>query len=965
MNKPQNKPTYPLSQSKGLKIALLNINSLKKHIDELRIAAPDLALDILAINETKLDKTYSDGQLMIEGYNLIRRDRDSRGGGVCFYVRDSINFARKSELEDDNLELLALEIKNPNSLPFLVLTWYRPPNFDLQYFDNFRNLLQNIDNKYDEIFILGDLNCNLLANPLGSHTSCLKDLLDEFQMEQIIKEPTRVTENHSSLIDHIITNAKHKIIKSGVYPMSISDHNLVYLIRKQGIPRGNPRIIETRNFKRFNQKKFINEIAAAQWPDTTGLNDVNEFWVTWKNAFVNIVDKHAPRIRLKIRNKPSPWITPEIKSKMHERDFLKKKASQTNLAQDWSKYKKCKNSTNKQVAKTKKKYYRDQIAKFSDNSRKTWKTLNDIRGKKSKSTEIREIKESPSVAKLTTDSNQIAEVLNIHFSEIASKLASKIDNNVNMSINTDPLCFIRPVNSVFTFVMINPERVFKLLQTLDVSKAIGLDGIPNNLLKIAAPYIYRSLTNLFNLSLKTNTFPCEFKIAKVCPIFKSGDRDDANNYRPISITPTIARIFEKVIFEQLTEYLNHNNLIDVHQSGFRSIHSTLTALLDLTNDWSFNIDRKMINGAVFLDLQKAFDTVDHNVLLMKLKRYGFDPDSTKWFSSFLTNRQQRCAANGTLSTTRSLTHGVPQGAILGSVLFLIYINDLPNCLDYSTPRLYADDTTLTFSDCDTPALKNQMKSDLDQVALWLRANKLTLNVLKSEFMLIGSRQRLSTNDTVSMNLAIDGVPLKRCNETKCLGVIIDEHLNWKSQIESIIKKVTIGLCTLKSIKSLINRDNMIKVYKATIEPYFDYCSLVWDGIDATLTNKLQILHNRAARIITGSPYLTVRTNDMFKQLNWKKLYQRRLKQKAIMMFKVVNGLAPPYLIDMFSKKQSSKTYGLRGSIKDLQLPKVRTDYYKTSFAFTGAKLWNSLPNRIKEQETLKSFNKELEKYDFQ
>ena len=942
-------------------MSLLNINSLKKHIDELRISILDLKIDILAINETKLDKGYSDGQFAINGYNLVRRDRDSRGGGVCFYIRDSINFARKSEFEDDFLEMIALEIKNPCSSPFLVLTWYRPPNLETQCFDKFRYLLQNIDSKYEEIFILGDLNCNLLANPLGAHTLCLMDLLSEFQLQQVIDKPTRVTPNHKSLIDHVITNATHKIINFGVHPLSISDHNLVFVVRKQGIPRGNPRIIETRNFKRFDKTNFINDIAAAQWPAPSDrYKSVNEVWAAWKNVFLDIVDKHAPSIKLKIRNKPSPWITPEIKTKIQERDFLKKKASKSNLPSDWTSYKKKKNSINKLIVKTKKKYYQDQIAKFSDNSRKTWKTLNDLRGKKSNSTEIREMKVSSSGTS-TTDSNEIAEVLNSHFSEVAARLASKIENTED-SIN--PSTFTKVCHSDFTLSQISSERVLKLLQTLDVSKAIGLDGIPNNLLKIAAPYIYRSLTDLFNFSLKTKTFPCEFKTAKVCPIFKSGDRDDANNYRPISITPMIARIFEKTVYEQLSEYLNDNNLIDAHQSGFRSIHSTLTALLDLTNDWSYNIDRKMINGAVFLDLQKAFDTVDHDILLDKLKCYGFSPDCLEWFVSYLGNRHQRCSINGTLSTARFLTHGVPQGTILGPVLFLIYINDLPNCLDYSTPRLYADDTTLTFSDCDMAMLQHQMTNDLQQITKWLRVNKLTLNVLKSEYMLIGSRQRLSTLDQSSMSLSVDGLPLKRCTEAKCLGVLIDEHLTWKKHIESITCKVSMGLRTLKTIKPFLNRDCLIKVYKATIEPYFDYCSLVWDSIDTTLTNKLQVLQNRAARIITGASYLTVRTSDMFEQLNWEKLSERRMRQKAIMMFKIVNGMAPPYLVDMFSRKHSNKLYHMRGSNQDLQLPKARTNYYKNSFAFTGTEVWNSLPTELKEQKSLNSFIKKLEHHQF-
>jgi len=337
-------------------LGLLNINSLKKHIDELRIAAPNLALDIIAINETRLDQSYHDGLFSLNGYNLIRLDRDSRGGGVCLYLKSTLNFIHKTEFEVVGLELLAVEIKQPNSKPFLVITWYRPPNSNAQCFDKFRDLIQNIDNKYDEIYILGDLNCNLLANPLGAPSLRLLDILDEFQLEQIIDKPTRVTEHHKSLIDHLITNASNMISDSGVCEMSISDHNLVFIVRKHGIPRGNPKVIQTRNFKRFNEQKFINDIASVHWTDTS-YKDVNEFWTSWKKSFIQVVDKHAPITRLRTRNKPSPWITPEIKHGMRERDILKKKASKSNNTNDWLLYKAKKNYINKLIRKTKKTYY--------------------------------------------------------------------------------------------------------------------------------------------------------------------------------------------------------------------------------------------------------------------------------------------------------------------------------------------------------------------------------------------------------------------------------------------------------------------------------------------------------------------------------------------------------------------------------------------------------------------------------
>ena len=235
----------------------------------------------------------------------------------------------------------------------------------------------------------------------------------------------------------------------------------------------------------------------------------------------------------------------------------------------------------------------------------------------------------------------------------------------------------------------------QLLLAADSAKATGYDKIPKKLLKIAAPHICQSLTSLFNLSIETNIFPHKFGIANVSPLFKTGDHTDKDNYRPISVIPTVARIFERIIYEQLYTYLIENELINPQQSGFRSLHSTVTALLDLTNEWCYNIDRKMVNAVILLDLKKAFDTVNHSILLKKLEYFGFDCSSIAFFSSYLSNRLHRCNVNGFSSELGSISCGVPQGTILGPLLFLIYINDLPNCLQHCTARLYADLSLVT------------------------------------------------------------------------------------------------------------------------------------------------------------------------------------------------------------------------------------------------------------------------------
>ena len=274
-----------ISKNRGFKMGMLNINSLKRHLDELKIFMEGEPLDILAINETKIDYCTSDMQIHLPGYVCLRKDRNSHGGGVCIYLRNTLNYCRKTCLEIDDLEMISVEVKHPNAVPFLITTWYRPPKSNIDCFDKFEVFLRLADSTYKDIYILGDLNCNLLLNPPESHTSHLIDLLDNYQLSQLINEPTRVTSHCKSLIDHFITNDAEKILCSGTYPLSISDHNLIYGIRKIGIPRGNPKIITTRRFKNFDEVSFIHDLKSTQWPIVNNLTNIDNVWLDWKKYF--------------------------------------------------------------------------------------------------------------------------------------------------------------------------------------------------------------------------------------------------------------------------------------------------------------------------------------------------------------------------------------------------------------------------------------------------------------------------------------------------------------------------------------------------------------------------------------------------------------------------------------------------------------------------------------------------------
>ena len=561
------------------------------------------------------------------------------------------------------------------------------------------------------------------------------------------------------------------------------------------------------------------------------------------------------------------------------------------------------------------------------------------------------------------NSNKLADSFQKYFLNVASNLVKKLPHAPNL-YSTETQLFrsyytnknINP--NMFTLQNVTEHFIYNELSKLNINKSTGLDGINARFLRDGALELKFVLTFIVNLSIKTNTVPIEFKQTRVTPLFKKNDRMEISNYRPVSILNVVSKVLERAVYVQLEKYLKDNNILYNHQSGFRKAHSTETCLIDLTDTIRTEMSKGNYVGMVLLDLQKAFDTVDHQILCKKLEFMGVR--NINWFYSYLTQREQIVIANGKNSRPGIVTCGVPQGSILGPLLFLCYINDMAISIKCKL-MLYADDSALIVSGSNPEIIAQTLSEELESCRKWLIDNKLSLHLGKSKSIIFGSKIKLK--DVNNFHVTCNNEVIKNVDSVEYLGLKLNNSLSADIIVLGIIKKANARIKFLYRFKDILNQKCRKILCSALIQCHFDYCCSAWfTGLKKMQKKKLQIVQNRMVRFILNLDYMSHIGQQLLDKLEMLNVEDRAKQLQLNHVFKIFRGLCPEYMFNNFTKiRDTQRGIFTRAFINNFFLPRVDKEAIY-SFYYTGINNWNSLPDDIKMIENERIFKEQLKLY---
>lgn len=905
---------------------------------------------VICITETWLNES-SATLASLPNFNFVSKNRNLKaGGGVGFFIKESLKFITRDDLQFDSdyFESMVVEIFNVAGKSYLIIVIYRPPNTDpFKFFNDLSNLFKLLKSyKNKPIYILGDFNIDLLKNDYRNVGEHFISLMNSFNFVSLILSPTRITGSTSSLIDNIFTN-NYVAHSSGTISSNISDHLPVFTqFEIMHFPTDSENLILSSNFCQRNLLKLNHHLHSFDWNPILNCTDVDIAMDTFITFLQNAVHIYCPHsINKKSRRFKQPWMSKGLLKSSKVKNKLYRRSITTGLIPDQIRYLKYKNLFTKLCKISENKYYLNEFAKRKNNFKRTWDLLKSCMGIQKLKTPLSIDANGISV----TDDLVLSNIFNNHFISSFKSFNSLANNPLHFKSYLG----LSVVNSFFMLDSTQLE-IIDVIKNCKNSRSEGMDHLSNYLLKQIASNIVIPLQYIFNLSFNTGHFPISLKTSKVIPLFKSGDKKLVTNYRPISLVSCLSKIMEKLILSRLIKFLENNHVLVPNQYGFRSKSSTEFAIVDVINFLSKNIESKQFSSGIFLDLSKAFDSLDHFILLQKLHHYGVRGVAHDWFCSYLKNRYQYVCINGRDSEPIAIQSGVPQGSILGPLLFNIFINDFVNSSKILKFILFADDTTILHSHSDIDKLSLIVNKELVAVYDWISSNNLRINLSKTCFIIFGPKIR---TNTINIQLIINENEILRVDSTKFLGITICSNLSWAEHILNISNKISKNLGIMYRLKNKFPNYIKKSLYNSLILPYFIYCVSIWGYSPKSHLEILNLNQNSYLRILFNlKKFDHISSYRNFSNiLLVKDLY---IIYSLSFLFKIKKLNYCPQFNDDLVQYKNFCSINLR-KLSEFYFPTPRTNYHFNSVLLMAMRLWNMLPIQVKNSSSMSIFKKHI------
>jgi hypothetical protein len=871
-----------------------------------------------------------------------------RGGAVLVAIRNELRSSRKLSLEGEQSEHLMIELYPANCTKFMLGVFYRPPNSDANTLMELRDSLDRLEESC-QLVLVGDFNLPNIdwsmdfpspTSQAGFKEDIFCDIIADQFLYQKVEGPTHLLGNK---LDCVLCNVPELVTNVNcVNPTDLfpSDHYLIDFDIKLCFEKAKPVRRTVYDFKNadFNgAREYL--LYAALDSSVTDDADVDTCWRVWKDLFLSAIDQFVPTKTVIDTNTP-PWIDREVRHLINKKYTALRRYRQKRTEERKHKLRKLTQET-KNLIKLKREQYLEKVQEsFTKSPKSFWSYHKHI---------LRNRNSPPAntynnVTATTPDKK--AELFNKYFASVFLPRSTSNNADLIMSSKTD---------QELSQIQISEYEVEQCLNNLDTSKAYGPDGIPPRLLKECSKEISPSLCRLFNKSLATGCVPVEWKQANVLPIHKKNCVEPVTNYRPISLLSIVSKVLERCVFNNIYPFVHA--LINNVQHGFLRNRSCVTQLLGVLHDIGKNLDQNKQVDMLYLDFSKAFDSVDHDILLYKLQKHGINGVLLRWFESYLNDRWQRVVIEGAASTWSPVTSGVPQGSILGPLLFIIFINDLPDNVSYSTnSALYADDSKLyrevtSISDCQS------LQDDLTELEKWSIDSRMKFNTEKCKVLTVTRK-----HTPLEFSYQLYGNKLLVCKEEKDLGILVSRDLKWGAHILNMVAKANRMLGLLKrTCLSITNIRVRRSLFLTLVKSQLAYGSEVWcPSSRSQLSKKIEGVQRRATLWILGIKRGDMTYVERLIKLKLIPLVYDRERKDIVFYFKCKNNLIDldisQYVETMSSRTRASTSCLLRTAL-------CRTSTFKNSYFVRIVKLWNyvskSAPSNC--QNTLSNFKTYLHK----